>query len=346
MSPSLRRRFESLLQRLWYDAAPGPGTRILRLALAPLAALTGLVARRSRARLRALPAPRPPVVVVGNLVAGGAGKTPLVAALAAALAGRGLHPGIVASGYGASRDDARLVRPDDDPAQAGDEPLLLARTTGLPVAAGRRRAQALARLLDAHPGLDVVISDDGLQHATLARSVELVVFDERGVGNGRLLPAGPLRAPLAQAASMDAVVLNGDAAAPIAHPRQYRFRVEPLHFVAVDGHAEPLDPQAFARRAAGHPMVAVAGIAAPQRFFATLRALGLQPRCVELGDHATLAAAELAALPATYVVMTAKDAVKCAAWADTRCWALEVRAVPDPALIDWLTETIRGRTPA
>src|SRR5690606_9110044 len=138
----------------------------------------------------------------------------------------------------------RLVRPRDDPAAAGDEPLLLAQSTGLPVAAGRRRAEAVARLLAAHPELDVVISDDGLQHAALARSVELAVFDERGVGNGRLLPAGPMRAPLAQAASMDALVLNGDAVAPLAHPRQYRFRIEPLRFVAVDGHAAPLDPQA------------------------------------------------------------------------------------------------------
>jgi tetraacyldisaccharide 4'-kinase len=346
MSPMLRRRLEPLLRQLWYASEPGAVLRLVRAGLAPLAALTGWVARRRRATLRGLAAPRPPLLVVGNLVAGGAGKTPLVAAIATSLASRGLHPGIVASGYGATRDDARLVRPRDDPAGAGDEPLLLAQSTGLPVAAGRRRAEAVARLLDAHPELDVVISDDGLQHAALARNVELAVFDERGAGNGRLLPAGPLRAPLEQAASMDALVLNGDAVAPLAHPRQYRFRIEPLRFVAVDGHAAPLDPQAFVRRAAGHPTVAVAGIAAPQRFFATLRALGLQPRCVELGDHATLGPAELAAMPATFVVMTAKDAVKCAAWADGRCWALEVQAVPDPALIDWLTETIRGRTPA
>src|SRR5690606_2390803 len=111
--------------------------------------------------------------------------------------------------------------------------------TGLPVAAARRRAQAAALLRASHPELDLLISDDGLQHAGLARSLELAVFDERGTGNGRLLPAGPLRAPLAQLASMDALVLNGEAVAPIAHPRQYRYRIEPLRFVAINGHAGP-----------------------------------------------------------------------------------------------------------
>ena len=344
MSPTLRRCLESLLQRLWYADRPGTALRALRAGLAPLSALTGAIARRRRERLRALPAPRPPLLVVGNLVAGGAGKTPLVAAIASALVGRGFRPGIVASGYGAACRDARLVRPDDDATQAGDEALLLAQTTGVPVAAGRQRADAVALLLATHPELDLLISDDGLQHAGLARSVELVVFDERGAGNGRLLPAGPLRAPLAQAASMDALLLNGDASAPIAHPRQYRFRIEPLRFVAVNGRAAPIAARAFAQHVAGQTLVAIAGTAAPQRFFATLHALGLNPRCVEPGDHARLRPADLAALAETFVVMTTKDAVKCAAWADERCWALEVQALPEPEFIDWLTETIRGRT--
>jgi tetraacyldisaccharide 4'-kinase len=346
MSPALRRGLESLLQRLWYAGDPGLALRALRAGLAPLSALTAAVASARRARLRALPAPWPPVVVVGNLVAGGAGKTPLVAAIATALLGKGLRPGIVASGYGAARSDARLVRAGDDPAQAGDEPLLLAQTTGVPVAAARRRADAVALLHSAHPELDLVISDDGLQHAGLARSVELVVFDERGAGNGRLLPAGPLRAPLAQAAAMDALVLNGDAVAPMSHPRQYRFRVEPVRFVAVDASAAPVAAAEFAQRVGGRSLVAVAGTAAPQRFFDALRGLGLRPRCIALGDHATLQPADLAALAEEVVVMTGKDAVKCAAWADERCWALEVRAVPEPRFIDWLTETIRGRTTA
>lgn len=344
MGPTLRRSLEALLQRLWYAGDPGIGLRALRIVLMPLAALTGVVARRRRARLRSLPASPVPVIVVGNLVAGGAGKTPLVAAIATALAARGLRPGIVASGYGALRDDARLVLPGDDAAMAGDEALLLAQSTGLPVAAARRRAEAVALLHEAHPRLDVIVSDDGLQHAGLARDIELVVIDERGFGNGLLLPAGPLRAPPADLCTMDALVLNGDAAAPLAHPRQYRFRIEALRFVAVNGRAAPIAAHAFAQHAADRPLTAIAGTAAPQRFFATLRALGLQPHGIALGDHARLRREALAALPAALIVMTTKDAVKCAAWADDRCWALEVRAVPDPELINWLTEAIRGRT--
>jgi tetraacyldisaccharide 4'-kinase len=291
-----------------------------------------------------LPAPQVPLIVVGNLVVGGAGKTPLVAAIATALAARGLRPGIVASGYGAERDDARLVRPGDDAASAGDEALLLAQSTGLPVAAARRRADAVRLLHATDPRLDVIVSDDGLQHVGLARDIELAVVDERGLGNGLLLPAGPLRAPAEQLRSMDALVLNGDAAAPLAHPRQYRFRIEARRFVAVNGHAAPIAANAFANHAAGRSLTAIAGTAAPQRFFATLHALGLQPHCIALGDHAWLRREQLAALPAALILMTTKDAVKCARWADDRCWALEVQAVPDPELINWLTEAIRGRT--
>ncbi|MCL4185686.1 MAG: tetraacyldisaccharide 4'-kinase, partial [Burkholderiaceae bacterium] len=229
-------------------------------------------------------------------------------------------------------------------ASAGDEALLLAQSTGLPVAAARRRAEAVALLHEAHPGLDLIVSDDGLQHAGLARDIELVVIDERGFGSGLLLPAGPLRAPPEDVRSMDALVLNGDATAPLPHPRQYRFRIEALRFVAVNGRAAPIAARAFARHAAGRSLAAIAGTAAPQRFFATLRALGLQPHCIAPGDHARLGREQLDALPAALIVMTTKDAVKCAAWADDRCWALEVRAVPDPELINWLTEAIRGRT--
>ncbi len=346
MSLLPRARVEALLRHLWYDAHPGMPLRALRSALAPLALLTGVVARRRRARVRALPSPRLPVVVVGNFVAGGTGKTPLVAAIVGALAARGLRAGIVASGYGAQRSEARLVRPGDDPAQAGDEAVMLAQATGVPVAAGRRRADAVALLCATHPELDVVVCDDGLQHAALARSVELAVFDERGIGNGRLLPAGPLRAPLAQATTMDALLLNGDASAPLTHPRQFRFRIEPLRFVAVAGSAAPIAAREFAAFVAGRPVAAIAGTGAPQRFADTLRALGLAARCVAPGDHVALQPHELAAQPEPVVVMTTKDAVKCSAWADPRCWALEVRAVPQPEFIDWLTETIRGLPPA
>lgn len=312
----------------------------------PLALLTAAVATRARREIVALAPPAVPTVVVGNLIAGGAGKTPLVVAIVEALAERGWKPGIVASGYGAPRLDARLVGPGDDAVEQGDEPVLLARRTGRPVAAARERSQAVRSLLAAHPEIDVVVSDDGLQHRRLARSVEIAVFDERGAGNARCLPAGPLRAPLAQAASMDAIALNGEARPPIGHDRSFRFRVEPLRFVAIDGREAPVPASEFAARLGSGDVVAIAATGAPQRFFDTLRTLGVQARETVLPDHAPIDAERLHAIDASWIVMTEKDAVKCAAWADGRCWYLEVNAILAPGFADWLTETLHGRTPA
>ncbi len=342
----LREWLEPALQSLWYQRSPSQTKRLLRALLAPLAALTAAIGKRRRQAIRRLPAPAVPVVVVGNLVAGGAGKTPLVEALVEALAQRGWKPGIVASGYGARRRDARLVGPTDDAIEHGDEPVLLARRTGRPVAAGRARAQAVRALLAAHPSIDVVVSDDGLQHTGLARSIEIAVFDERGAGNGRCLPAGPLRAPLSQADEMDAIVLNGQARPPIAHQRVFRFRIEPLRFVALGGHVAPVPAREFASRLGADAVVALAATGAPQRFFDTLRTLGVDAHEIALADHAAISPTRLDAIEAPWILMTEKDAVKCATWADARCWYLEVRALVEPALADWLTETLHGRTPA
>jgi len=346
LADRLRERLEPSLRTLWYSRAPSRRHRLLRAAMAPLGALTAAVAMRRRDAIRRLSAPRVPIVVAGNFVAGGAGKTPLVVALVDALVQRGWKPGVVASGYGARRRDPRLVGAGDDAIEHGDEPVLLARRTGRPVAAARERAQAVRTLLAAHPQIDVVVSDDGLQHAGLARSIEIAVFDERGAGNGRCLPAGPLRAPLAQAASMDAIALNGEARPPIAHERTFRFRIEPTRFVALDGHAAPVPAGEFASLVGPDAAVAIAGIGAPQRFFDTLRALGLDARARALADHAAIDPELLATIAARWILMTEKDAVKCAAWADARCWFLEVRAIVEPGLADWLTETLHGRTPA
>lgn len=342
----LRARLEPSLHALWYARSPSLAQRAIRAALTPLALLTAAVATRARREIVALAPPAVPTVVVGNLIAGGAGKTPLVVAIVEALAERGWKPGIVASGYGAPRLDARLVGPGDDAVEQGDEPVLLARRTGRPVAAARERSQAVRTLLAAHPEIDVVVSDDGLQHRRLARSVEIAVFDERGAGNARCLPAGPLRAPLAQAASMDAIALNGEARPPIGHDRSFRFRVEPLRFVAIDGHEAPVPASEFAARLGSGDVVAIAATGAPQRFFDTLRTLGVQARETVLPDHAPIDAERLHAIDASWIVMTEKDAVKCAAWADGRCWYLEVNAILAPGFADWLTETLHGRTPA
>ncbi|HRO61495.1 MAG TPA: tetraacyldisaccharide 4'-kinase, partial [Burkholderiaceae bacterium] len=253
----IRERLEPALRALWFARSPGAAAAVAGTLLAPLSQLTARVAARQRARILALPRPPVPVVVVGNLVVGGAGKTPLVTAIVAALAERGWTPGIIASGYGANREDARLVGPDDPPETAGDEALLLTQLSERPVAAGRQRAEALAALLAAHPEIDVVVSDDGLQHAALPRTLEIAVFDRRGAGNGRLLPSGPLREPLAHLSTMDAIALNGDEASVPASrsptPPAFRFHVVPYRFVLVDGLGEPLSPAAFRALVEGPP---------------------------------------------------------------------------------------------
>ena len=209
----LRRRLEGWLLQVWFQQPRGV-SRLVALALAPIAIplslLVARIARRRRARIVRQTAIDPvPVIVVGNLVAGGAGKTPIAIALAIGLEKLGCNPGLLAGGYRASNENARIVHPGSRAEEVGDEALLLARETGMPVAVGRQRAEALARLLATHPQVDVVISDDGLQHEALARRVEIVVIDERGVGNDWCLPAGPLREPADRLETVDFVVLGG-----------------------------------------------------------------------------------------------------------------------------------------
>lgn len=347
-----RAALEHRLQRLWY-APRGLADALARLLLAPAGALVAAVAsgrRRRIARNKARPRPagHPKVVVVGNLVAGGAGKTPLLVALVLALHARGWRPGVLARGYrSAAESDAagvRRVPPEGTAADYGDEPLLVARRTGVPVVVGRDRDAALRMLLDAGD-CDVVLSDDGLQHVGLRRDIELAVFDARGAGNGRCLPAGPLREPLNGALLMDALVLNGaGAAAPVVHSRVFRFEVKAAEVVALDG-GQRWTPAGFAQACRGSTLDAVAGIGAPQRFFDTLAGLGIAARRWPLADHAPVDPAWLAALAGRWVIMTEKDAVKCAGFDAAllaRCVALRVEAVPDAALLDWLEARLRG----
>ena len=341
--------------RLWFGDQASAGNRVLRALLRPLAAITATVSRRRRARVQRLArSHRPAVIVIGNLLAGGTGKTPAVIALARAMRSRGWQVGLLARGYRAARDEARLVAATSDATEHGDEPVLLASATGLPVAAGRDRASALALLQREHPEVELAISDDGLQHAGLPRTVEVAVFDGRGAGNGLLLPAGPLREPVAHALTMDAVLINGTAASPAPGTRTFRFTVDatlvrPLGPGRTDpgaATASALAPAEFVRRVAGRRVDALAGIGQPQRFFETLRALGLSIREHRLPDHARIEPATLEALDAPFVVMTSKDAVKCREFADDRCWALEVEARIDPAFVDWIEEGLRGSSTA
>lgn len=338
---------------IWFSECPSIAQRLLRSALTPLAALTAVVARRQLHRVirRAIDR-RPAVVVIGNLLAGGTGKTPAVIAIASEMQRRGWRVGVLTRGYRARSTQARLVRPDSQASHEGDEPVLIAVETGLPVAAATRRAEALALLEQAQPELDLVISDDGLQHAALPRTLEIAVFDARGVGNHRLLPAGPLREPLERVDAVDAFLLNAIDLLPPAvagHCSRgqpaFGFEVRPDGFrqVSAQGSSTPgMTLGRFAQHVAGRTIAAVAGIARPERFFASLSALGLTFREYPLADHASIDAGWLAGLPEAVVVMTAKDAVKCQAFADARCWMLDVRAHIDPDFFAWLEERLHG----
>jgi len=341
----------TLEQRLvadWYR----PGLTPLTAALAPLAAIFAGITALRRAlfrgglvRVERLPVP---VIVVGNITAGGSGKTPLVAALARALAARGWRPGIVSRGYGRVGDagsgrSALMVAEDSDPDQVGDEPLLLARA-GFPVAVARDRAAAGRALLAAHPDCNLILADDGLQHYRLHRDLEIAVIDaERGLGNGWRLPAGPLREGPERLARVEAVVvLAQDDAAPSDRqggwPEAFRMTLEGTEFRRVDAPQITATPAAFA----GEGVHAAAGIGNPQRFFSRLRALGIHSTNHVFPDHHRFLAADLAWPGASAILVTEKDAVKCARFADERCWCLPVQARIDPALVTRIEEKLRG----
>ncbi len=311
---------QARLNRLWYDTAAPPGW------LRALAALFGVIVRLRRwmyrVGLRRTALLSAPVIIVGNLSVGGTGKTPLVIWLANRLRESGLRPGIATRGYGGSARQPRLIAVDEDPGIVGDEPLLLSRRTGAPVAIGRDRPAA-ARLLIA-AGCDVVISDDGLQHYALPRACELVVVDGvRRFGNGWMLPAGPLREPVARLGQCDAVIVNGG---PPATGDELQMRLEAQDAVALQGGAVvPLG------RFAGRGVHAVAGIGNPERFFRMLTDMGLAVTAHALDDHARLKPADIRFGDDKPVLMTEKDAVKCLHFGTAGHWCVPVVAVFAPA---------------
>ena len=301
------------LQQAWLGRGP------LARALWPLSLLyRGLQARAARRDLaQALDVP---VVVVGNLVAGGAGKTPTVQAVIELLRRHGWTPGVVSRGYG-RQGDAPLAVDDTTPAtQTGDEPLLLHRRARVPVVVGRDRVAAARLLRSSHPRVDIVVSDDGLQHRRLPRCAQMIVFDERGVGNGWLLPAGPLREPFAAAPPPRSVVLYNAAAPSTPWPGHLARRGLAGVLPLADWWRGDVAPQPLARLA-GRPLLAAAGIARPQRFFAMLREAGLHIDELALPDHHDFAALPWPAGTAE-VVLTEKDAVKLRpeAVGGTRVW--------------------------
>ena len=285
-----------------------------------------------------------PVVIVGNLTVGGSGKTPLAIALAQALAATGRRPGFVSRGHGRRSELVREVRGGDDVGDVGDEPLLLA-ATGLPVFVGRDRVAAARALLAAHAHCDVVVSDDGLQHYRLARDVEIVAVDEsRGFGNGRMLPSGPLREPVSRLREVDAVVRLQEGGEPTstADGHETTMTHEPAALRSLSAPGRPVDPSHWSRGR----VHAVAGIGNPARFFALLARLGIDAIPHAFADHHAFDAADLAFPDAEAIVMTAKDAVKCARFDDPRLYALDIRAVVSPALVKLVIARLDGRQAA
>jgi tetraacyldisaccharide 4'-kinase len=320
------------LQRRWYDPAAVPVWWTL-----PLAALYGTVTRLRRwlyrhrwLRSGRLPVP---VIVVGNIVAGGAGKTPLTIALVEALRARGWNPGVVSRGYGGSARAPMLLDARPDPAVVGDEPALIRTRTRANVAVGAQRVDA-ARLLIA-AGADLVIADDGLQHYALMRDIEICVMDGvRRFGNGRLLPAGPLREPESRLRVVDFRVCNGGAPTAGEIPMQLGLEravalTDPEQTLALD-------------RLAGRRAHAVAGIGNPDRFFDALRAAGIDVIEHPFADHYRYASSDFDFGDDIPVLMTEKDAVKCAAFARANWWAVPATARLLDAWFDVLDARLRA----
>lgn len=326
------------LERQWQRRGIGS------LLLLPLAAVFGLVGAARRAcyrhgllRSARLPVP---VIVVGNIAVGGTGKTPLVLWLCDALIRLGHRPGIITRGYRGSATQPSAVPPDGDAAYYGDEAVLLAQHSGCPVWVGRRRAAAGRALLAAHPACDILVSDDGLQHYALARDFEIAVVDgTREHGNGRLLPAGPLREPVSRLATVDAVVVNGAAPANDAERPHYRMDLVGDQLVRLREPAHRMPVSALR----GRPVHAVAGIGNPARFFAHLERLGLDVMPHPFPDHHPYAAQDFAFVDGAPVVMTEKDAVKCIPHAGDDWWVLPVAARVDAGLVPQLLRTLENR---
>lgn len=312
MSPSLHRqtlaeRTSERLQAEWLTGGP------LSAALLPLSWLyRGLLGLRRLAyavglkQVQTLPVP---VIVVGNWIVGGAGKTPTTLALLEQLRARGLRAGVVSRGYGREGDGVRLVTRVSTAREVGDEPLLIHLRGQVPVAVGRDRVAASRALLKAEPGLQVLVSDDGLQHWRLPRQLSVLVFDERGLGNGRLLPAGPLRQPPEAPGPSQLVVYNAPMASTPLPGFVATRRLAGAVPLADWWAGQPARMDVLLGLRAQRGLLAVAGVARPQRFFDMLTGLGLQLQTLPLPDHDDFAALPWATDVAG-VVLTEKDAVK------------------------------------
>ncbi|WP_173424692.1 tetraacyldisaccharide 4'-kinase [Photobacterium sanctipauli] len=314
-----------MIEKIWFESHPAG--RALKPLLWPLSKLFGLISRRRRQQYQTGRKPAyhasVPVVVVGNITAGGNGKTPVVVWLVEQLLAAGLKPGVVSRGYGGKAPHYPYrIDGQSSTSEAGDEPILIYRRTGVPVAVSPKRAEAVALL---EPEVDVIITDDGLQHYALARDIEIVVIDgQRRFGNQQLIPLGPLREGCERLQEVDFLICNGDQ--PQANEIPMHLAPSPLINLKTGERAELQSLEG--------DLVAMAGIGHPPRFFNTLNQLGANPVvCQPFADHQAFSEQELQQLAANgqHLIMTEKDAVKCHAFALPNWWYLPVDAVmPEP----------------
>lgn len=335
--------FERTLTRAWMRRG------ILACLLFPLSLITALVVGIRQLMYRSgykkavhLPVP---VIVVGNIFVGGTGKTPLTILLVEALREAGRKPGVISRGYGRNADTVIEVGSTSAAEQVGDEPLLIAQRTHCPVWVGRHRVDAAKALLAAHPDVDVLVSDDGLQHYALARDIEIVLSDQRGHGNGWLLPAGPLREPVSR--RRDFTIVNIGTS---RHWAPAGWSQEPTFAMRLEsGMAQQLKDRRQQRSldsfTSAGSIAAVAGIGSPARFFTTLRAAGLTIHECPLPDHYDFAQNPFAQIQADIFLITEKDAVKCALIDainnDPRIWVVPVSARIDSLFTQQIVEKLR-----
>ena len=341
------------LLRLWYKQT----FAVALLPLLPVSWLFHLLVwlrqtayRYGTIRSHCLPVP---VIIVGNLTVGGSGKTPLVLWLTEHLRKAGKRPGIISRGYGGLAEGVQAVTANTTSSMVGDEPLLLAQRSGVPVFIGSDRVAAGRALLAAHGDCDVIVSDDGLQHYRLQRLIEIAVFDKRGAGNARLMPAGPLREPLQRLATATAIVWNstGDTQSTLDH----RFASLPQFAMHLTGQrftslTNP-DQHCNADDLRNKRLYAIAGIGNPSRFFSQLESLGLRFEAHPFPDHHSYSQADLAFAKDGVLLMTEKDAVKCKAIVTQEAWTLPVDAKINNAsdgssLLNLILEKLDGPAPA
>ncbi len=332
---------EKWLHRIWYEGGS------LYWLLLPLSGLYWLLigARRAFYRLGVFRRHRAPVpvVVVGNITAGGTGKTPVTIWLAQQLRGRGFVPGVVSRGYGGSRSGTSMrVDAASDPEVVGDEPVLIARSAGCPVVVDADRARAAEML--AAEGVNVIIADDGLQHYRLERTYEICVIDgARGLGNRLLLPAGPLRETIDRLCDVDQVLINGSLAGDGGHltaveQNAIEFRLEASEVSRLNGSlTRPIE------RFSGTTVHGVAAIGNPRRFFDMLRAHGMQVIEHAFRDHARLRRGDLDYGDEFDVLMTEKDAVKLGPGQPDKLWTVPVDLVIEPVVAGPWIEQVESR---